>query len=141
MAAVKNIIVDLWVLKECGTVIFESVEDKKIDPQLFGGFMSAIHSFASQINKQGMTNFQLGSKNFILKVQNGMIFIGTARIDTKLNLASKELDHIAEKFFELYPLEVLQSWNGNLAIFNDFQNKIYDDFDAKCIMKKMAALW
>jgi hypothetical protein len=131
---------DLWILMEQGTVVFKHVFDEKLDSQLFGGFMSALNMFASQINKDGLNNFELGDKRFYLIKRGGMMFIANSRTNVKTKNALKELEDIVNNFFKKYPEELIRAWNGDLTFFEDFKVDIKDSLEDP-VEKMKASLW
>jgi hypothetical protein len=131
---------DLWILMQEGTVVFKQVFDEKVDSQLFGGFMSALNSFASQISQDGLNNFELGDKRFYLVKKNGMMFIANSRINVKVKNAIKELESIIDRFFKMFPPEILSAWNGDLSFFDSFKVDIKDSFEDP-VEKMKSSLW
>lgn len=123
-----KIIQDLWILKE-GLVIFKRVFDEKIQDQLLGGFMSALTSFAQQIDKEGLSSFTIGDRTWYLKKQDGILFIANAGEKAKPKKIIGELDQIASKFRQKYPKELVGSWNGDVSFFNSFEDEIEDSIE------------
>ena len=66
-----KIIQDIWILDDAGIVLFHRVFDENVDVNLFGGLLSAMNSFAEEISKGSLSNFELAEKKFsILKKRN-----------------------------------------------------------------------
>jgi hypothetical protein len=107
-----------------GVVIFKRVYDERVDSQLFGGFMSALNSFASQIDEGGISNFELGTKKFILRRKNDLVFIANCDTKEKNKNAEKELENVVERFFKRYPEDMVKNWSGNAAFFDEFTSDI-----------------
>ncbi|MHA1819537.1 MAG: hypothetical protein ACTSU2_04010 [Promethearchaeota archaeon] len=124
-----KILRDIWIMREGGLVLFKRVFDKKMDAQLFGGLMSALNTFSQELDQEGLSSFQLGSKVYYIIKQNNLIFIANTNSEIKKKAALKELRNVAEKFIEMYPTEVLNSWNGDLTFFNSFEEKIAESIE------------
>jgi len=123
-----NLIQDFWILADSGVVLFHRVYNKNLDAQLFGGLMTALHTFAEQISKGGLSNFELNNKRFSVIKRNNFLFIADSSKDIKPKKILKELDIIATKFFKLYPPEVLDNFSGNVKTFLNFDKEIENSF-------------
>ena len=123
-----KILQDLWIMDPAGSVMFKRVFEEKINEQLFGGFMSALNTFASQIDQNGLSSFDIGNKKFILLKKSNLYFI--ANFDSKVNpkKASKELEDIAQRFLSAYPVDIL-AWDGDIKKFDNFATKIQDSLE------------
>ena len=111
-----------------------------MDDQLFGGILSAINMFSEQFIKEGLSSFELSSKLFTLKKQHDIIFLVNSAPDVSKERLNKELDVIVQKFFEIYPKDVLTNWNGEVSMFRDFEDKIQNSLQG--IVKKFKkAFW
>ena len=122
-----------------GTVLFKRVFEEKLNEQLFGGFMSALETFASQLDDHGLSSFEIGQKKFILKKHDNIYFV--ANFDKKVNpkKAASELEHVADEFIAAYEVELL-SFRGNVEIFKDFERKIQDSLE-DVVGKFQQAFW
>ena len=120
-----KIIKDIWILTQTGTVVFERVFNSNVNAQLFGGLMSALNSFASELESGGLTNFGSNSMRFTLLKNHHFLFVCTAAKKVKEKRLHEEIKKIAEKFFNLYPVEWFKNeWDGDIYIFDNFVNEI-----------------
>ncbi len=124
-----KLIQDLWILQKQGVVLFERVFDQRMDAQLFGSFISALNMFAMNLDKDGLSNFELSNKRFIIAEKNGLLFITNCSLKTKVKDTQVELQKIVKKFFDLYSKEQVDNWDGNTTMFDDFSNKIEDSLE------------
>ncbi len=131
---------DIWIIDESGIVVFHRVFDEKVDAQLFGGLMSALNSFAEQLSKGGLSNFELRKKRFSVINENHFLFIASSSKDVNLKKVDQELRIIAKKFFDLYPKEVLSKSNGEISKFRDFKKEIENSLE-DTIRKFRKAFW
>jgi hypothetical protein len=135
-----NNIQDLWIMQEGGAVLFKHTQSEKIDPQLFGGFMSALNSMAATFSQDGLNNFELGELRFFVLKHKGLIFVANTKKKVKPKLVEKDIQNNITKFIKKYPEEVIQNWNGDLAFFNSFKAEIEDTFETP-LEKLKQSLW
>ena len=131
---------DLYIISDGGIVLYHRVFNEKLDEQLFGGFMSALNSFAEELTNEGLSNFELQDKRFTLIRRNDILFVANSSNKTKAKRVIEELESIVTRFFELYSEEILTTWEGNVAIFFDFEKEIEDSLEGT-IQKFQKAFW
>jgi len=124
-----KILNDIWILYESGVVVYSRVLEPRINPQLFGALMSALNLFAEQLSNGGITNFELSRLRFTIIKKNHFIFVANSSNKSKEKKVLNELSHISEKFFELYPEEVLEKWDNDINLFASFENEIKDSLE------------
>jgi hypothetical protein len=95
-----------------------------LDPQLFGGLMTALRSFSQSISGEGLSSFDYAGRRFIIIIKKSLLFIATADENIKTKKINQELNNIIKKFFSLYTIEFLNNWNGNITKFRDFKKEI-----------------
>ena len=135
-----KLIQDIWILAESGVVLFHRVFNEQLDAQLFGGLMTALNSFAEKLSKGGLTNFELNSKRFSVIKRRDFLFIANSSKKFKAKKVVHELDTIVNRFFEIYPEDVLFRFDGNIKQFNNFEKEIEDSLQ-ETIRKFQKALW
>jgi hypothetical protein len=135
-----KVINDIWILTETGVTVFSRVFDPRINPQLFGALMSALNSFAEQLANGGITNFELSKLRFTIIKKNNFLFVANSYNKTKEKKILNELKNISERFFELYPKEILENWDNDITIFANFEKEIQDSLE-KITKKFEDAFW
>jgi hypothetical protein len=135
-----KVIRDIWILFQGGTVIFQRTYGNQIDAQLFGGFMSALNTFAQQIYDKGLSGFELGNLVFFCKKEKDLLFI--INTDKKANKKQvySELEILINKFVKSYPPEIFNNWKGDVSIFENFKNKIEESLETP-VQKLRDAFW
>lgn len=122
---------DLWILTESGTTVYSRVIDPRVNPQLFGALMSALNTFAEKLTEGGISNFELSNIRFSIIKRNHFLFVANSSSNIKVKKILKELQDISEKFFALYPEEMLKKWDSDVGLFDNFvtsiQNSLEDD--------------
>ncbi|MFO7794885.1 MAG: hypothetical protein ACQERB_00505 [Promethearchaeati archaeon] len=135
-----KVLQDIWILdRNSGVVLFHRVYDEELDVQLFGGLMSALNSFAEILSKEGLTSFELSQKRFGILKRNNFLFIGNCAKKVKEKKIIEELEIISEKFFEIYA-DILDSWQGDITMFQSFEKEIEDSLEGT-IEKFKKAFW
>lgn len=119
-----KVIQDIWVQKDNGIVLFSRVYDQTVEDQLFGALMSALNSFAEEITKDSLSNFELSKKRFTLLRKGDLLFVGTTDKKSKEKKVISELQMVSEKFIKLYPEAMSKDWDGEISIFSDFEKEI-----------------
>lgn len=135
-----KLIQDLYIISDGGIVLYHRVFDEKLDDQLFGGLMSALNSFAEELTNEGLSNFELQDKRYTLIRRNDILFVANSSSKIKTKRVIEELESIVSRFFELYSEEILTTWEGNVAIFNDFEKEIENSLEGT-IQKFQKAFW
>jgi hypothetical protein len=130
---------DLYIISDGGIVLYHRVFDEKLDEQLFGGLMTALNSFAEELTNEGLSNFELQEKRYTLIRRNDILFVANSSNKIKAKKVIEELESIVFRFFELYS-EILTTWQGNVAIFFDFEKEIEDSLEGT-IQKFQKAFW
>lgn len=116
----KKVIRDLWILTEDGTAIFTRIFDQELEVQLFAMLMSALNSFAMEISTTGISNFELNNIRFDILKKRNLLFIATSSPKFKKKFILNELEIISKQFFELYGVDILNNWDGEISKFTDF---------------------
>ena len=120
-----KVIQDLWILQQSGVVVYNRVFDSKVNEQLFGGLMSALHAFATELSSGGLTNFELSAIRFTILKDNEFLFVANSAKKVKEKRVQEELGKVADRFFNKYPLDwVKNDWDGDISYFTDFEEEI-----------------
>lgn len=110
---------ELWIITESGIVIFQDIRKLNVEKQIFGALISALHTYAKSITRDGMSGFSISDRAFTILRTNGFIFVCGTPLK-KEKKAQKYLEYIKEKFFEKYSPEILKDWDGDLNLFANF---------------------
>ncbi|MFX1256376.1 MAG: hypothetical protein ACFFAN_00810, partial [Promethearchaeota archaeon] len=128
-----KVVQDLWILTKAGIVVFSRVFDEKVDEQLFGALMMALHTFAQNISQGGLSSFDISSKRFtILKdyyKDEEFLFVANSSNKVKDRKIQEELKKISNRFFEKYS-NILENWDqSEIDLFYDFEKEIEDSLE------------
>ena len=120
---------DLYVLIETGAVIFHySSSERTQDPTIMGAILSAVDTYSTQLSEQGVSSFQFVNKRLtFLKIHN-MMFVASTQTKTKPKKITQFLNDISDDFFNLYTVESLENWEGDVNFFAEFNEDLKTKF-------------
>ncbi len=140
MVFVPKILKDFWILTENGVVLFSRVYDQTINPQLFGGLMSALNTFAEKLTDGGISNFEMSDLRFVIVKRRSYLFVGSSLNKTKEKKVIDELKQISDMFFEVYR-DILINWDNDVNSFSDFGDHIDKSLENQPAKKLKDAFW
>ncbi len=124
---------DIWIIRKEGTVLYHREDDDLDDHQLVGSFMSAIDAFARQIDKGGLSNFQIGTKKYIVLKNDELYFLASCAANINPKKAQDALIFLSGFFLTTYKAE-LREFNGNVKPFINFESKLRESMDYHWIL-------
>jgi len=135
-----RVIDEIWIINANGITLFNLSKDDRIDPQLFGGFISAIESFIKSLGYKEINAMSLGeSKIMFYHGEQNLMFVSRSGKKVKDKLIIKGLKVVEQKFIE-YHQESLKKWNGDPDIFAKFGEiikEIFEDNPEKLVEKSL----
>ena len=127
----KRYINDLWILLNTGAVIFHyssSTDEKKQDPNIMGAILSALDSYSKQLSDHGVSSFQFVNKRLTFLKTHNMMFVASSQTKTKQKKIHQFLNQMSDDFFELYTVESLENWEGDVEFFSEFNKELEELF-------------
>jgi len=118
---------DLWIMTESGLVLYHK-SIHQLDKHLFGGFMSALHSFSQEIDKGGITNFMINERRYSIYKKQNLIFVIGSYPTVKEKRVLMGLEAISEQFIELYG-SLLENWDGEVTPFKNFGDILQSQYN------------
>ena len=70
-------LLDLWILKDCGIIIFSKVKYHKTDDQCLGGLTSALYYFTQKGLNEKLQGFTTNEFEYKLVEKEQLLFLGT----------------------------------------------------------------
>jgi len=119
-------LIDLWVLKEEGIVIFNKSHPQDPDDQCLGGLLSALYAVTQYEFGETLLEFKTDKHQYYIIKHQGLLFTGRfPRYKTfKEKSILKDLHKIRKKFFTRFSKEELDTWDHDINKFSDFQEDI-----------------
>jgi len=102
--------------------------------------LSALTSFAEEIHEGQLTNVEFTNLRFNIVKRHGIVFFAISKRTIPLKKASEHLQKIADDFFDKFPPELLSNWNGELAIFSEFEESLSIN-RSELIAEKISQMW
>ncbi len=120
------IIKDLWILLKQGLAIFQHVTSDDINPDLFGGMLSALNTFAIRLSEGGITSFDIDeNQRFVLVKKKNCIFVTRTHPKYEINNIQEELEEIAHMFLKKYDDKNFEHWmGGDIKTFANFEEDL-----------------
>lgn len=122
------IIKDLWIINNSGHVLYHytaSFSDYRIDEELFGGFISALSIFTSNLTQSQISFLKMQEDEMYFFKIEGIIVVSIMNsAGAEQDVIDQILGFVGDKFLEYYKKEVNNpnfNWN---QIKDDFRNEI-----------------
>jgi hypothetical protein len=104
--------------------MYHRIFDEKQNPNLLSGIISALNTFVAQFDENGLIDFEMIEKRFIIAKREEILFITNCNRKYKCQDAKAELQKITQIFFNRYPVENIKNWDDDPSYFSDFTKKI-----------------
>lgn len=115
---------DILIIAESGKVVASKVSNPQIEEQIFGMLMSALTSFIGELTNDQLNCLEFNNLRFDLIKRNSFLFLASSSRKVKHKKVLRILDHVITLFFERYPKEELNKWDGNVNIFQELEDYI-----------------
>ena len=122
----SSVLKEIWVFSQAGIPIVEFSKNTGLDKFLMGSFVSAIKLYSQHLSEKGLNSFILENHKFVLKslLDGNAILVCRTDVDMKDKKIDKQCDVIARLFKELYNPNDVKHWDGTLAYFDEFKEKL-----------------
>ena len=120
---------EIWVINDFGITLFNYSKDK-VDPTLFGAFITAIQNFISELGDQKIDSITMGTSQLTLFKANELVFVARSDKKVKRKNVEKHLKTVVKEFLELYGKQI-KNWDGETDKFIGFKEVIEYIFDDK----------
>ncbi len=119
---------EIWIFMDMGTQIFSHSPETTVDPQLFGGYLSALTDFSKELTSDYLNSMTIGTDRYVFyREEDKPIFIlSRSNITTSMDLIEKILTKIYNEF-----------WNQYSAFLVDFDDVISRFSTFEDILEKM----
>ena len=109
-------LIDLWILREEGNVIFSKSDPLDPDNKLLGRLISALYNFTQNRFSDKLIRFTTNKHQYYIIEQQGILFAGIfPRNKTiKEKYILKELGNIEKKFFERFTKTEVDNWDHDV---------------------------
>jgi hypothetical protein len=105
-------------------VVASKINNPQIEEQIFGMLISALSSFAHELTHEQLNCLEFSNLRFDLIKRNNFIFLASSSRRIKHKKVLRTLDHVINLFFQRYPTDKLNQWDGNANIFQELEKYI-----------------
>lgn len=130
---------DIWIMQNTGIVLFNYGEKNSVDPQLFGGLMSAINTFAESLSKGGLQSFEVRERRYTITNRQSLTFVVSSNKAVKKKQVHKELEKISDTFITKYAKQI-KHFDGAVDQFSGFEEELLKD-SVSSLGKLKKAFW
>jgi len=122
----SSIIQDLWIFSRDGIPLVEIFHNTEVESTLLGAFLSAIESFSIEVTGTEVRSFSFGDNKFILTscLKGNIYLVSRSGIKAKTKKILKVFKIITDFFEELYTINDIENWDGDLSFFDRFKDRI-----------------
>jgi hypothetical protein len=122
----SSIIQDLWIFSRDGIPLVEVFHNTEVDSALLGAFLSAIESFSIEVTGNNIRSFSFGDNKFVLSscLKGNVYLVSRTGLKIKTKKVMKVFEIITEFFEELYSINDIENWDGDLSLFDRFKDRI-----------------
>lgn len=115
----------LFIINRNGVPLFtKTYASSKVEPNLISGFLTAVSSFVREISPEQKSALRsIDAEGMKIMLESGENTVCALLVDYEDKLSREALRTLVEKFEEKYG-EALRNWNGNVAVFDSFEEDI-----------------
>ena len=109
----------VWLINRSGICVLDrNYTGFRVNKQLFAGFLTALSSFATQLNKK-LDLLTMGDVSIYYELEGNLIIAMAVDTDDYNQEMRRKIKEIREEFALKYGV-ILDDWDGNLAYFDPF---------------------
>lgn len=115
----------LFIINRNGVPLFiKTYASSKVEPNLVSGFLTAVSSFIREISPEQKGALKsIDAEDMKIMLESGEDIVCALLVDYEDKLSREALRAVVERFEEKYK-DKLKSWDGNVAIFDAFEEDI-----------------
>ncbi len=117
---------ELWIFSKDGVPLIEILQNSKVDSSIFGAFISAMGVFSKQMSGASFDGFSLGENKYIFTscLNNNILLVCKCDIKVKDKKVHKIFKILEEFFEEMYSVEDISNFGGDVRLFNQFKERV-----------------
>lgn len=115
----------LFIINRNGVPLFiKTYASSKVEPNLVSGFLTAVSSFIREISPEQKGALKsIDAEDMKIMLESGEDIVCALLVDYEDKLSREALRAVVERFEEKYK-DKLKSWDGNVAIFDAFEEDV-----------------
>ena len=121
-----SIFEELWIFSHEGAPLIEIFHSSNIHTELIAPFLSAIESFSKELTGQRLESITMGDHKFVLAtcLNENILLVSVCNIKVKDKLIKNMFNIMANYFEEMYTIDDIKNWNGDLSLFDKYKDRI-----------------
>jgi hypothetical protein len=122
----NSILDEIWIFSKDGIPIVDFARIGGVDKSMLGSFISAIKVFVNEVSKGQLRSINVGNDKYTFTtcIQNEVILVCKSPIDIKDKAIQKITKFIANIFDDMFSLEDITNWDGDVSFFDKFKDKV-----------------
>ncbi|MFX1314213.1 MAG: hypothetical protein ACFFHD_16620 [Promethearchaeota archaeon] len=108
-------------------IVFERINDQAFCSEFFGQVLVAFDGLTNHIGEGELSNIEWGDTLITIKKKEDLIFLGCTDPDAKESKVNEELDLICNRFLEIYPLVLIEDFDGDRSIFTNSEQRFFSE--------------
>ncbi|MFX1487929.1 MAG: hypothetical protein ACFFBI_02205, partial [Promethearchaeota archaeon] len=93
----------------------------------FGQVLVAFEGLTKHIADGELSNIEWGDKLITIKKKEDLIFLACTDHNVKENKVNEELDIVCSRFFDIYPMILLEDFKGDRSIFSNSEQRFFSE--------------
>jgi len=117
---------ELWVFSRAGVPIVDFSKEGSVDKTFLGFFISAIKTFSQAASGRELKAFSIGQKKYscIHCMDDQIILVCRSPLYVDKKKIKKICKVIGKMFEDMFKIDDIEKWDGDLSFFNTFKHKI-----------------
>lgn len=117
---------ELWVFSRAGVPIVDFSREENVDKTFLGFFISAIKTFSNKVSGRELKRFNIGNNKYtcIHCMEDEIVLVCRSPLDVNKKKIQKVCSVIGKMFEQMFSINDITKWNGDLDFFNEFQHKL-----------------
>lgn len=122
---VLDVLKEFWIYMIDGKELFSMVSESNFDPQLFGGFISALQALSGELSAQELKSVAMGRSKFTIFREKELPFfiIGRTGSNIDIDLLEFVFTAISREFWKLFQ-PFLEDFDDDTSRFTNFSTFI-----------------
>ncbi|MFX0020108.1 MAG: hypothetical protein ACFFDL_07130 [Promethearchaeota archaeon] len=117
---------EIWIFSKDGIPIVDFARIGGVDKSMLGSFISAIKVFVKEVSKGQLRSLNVGNDKYTFTtcIQNEVILVCKSPLEVKDKKIQKITKIIADIFDDMFSLEDINNWDGDVSFFDKFKDKV-----------------
>ena len=117
---------ELWVFSKSGVPIVDFSKEAAVDKTFLGFFISAIKTFSKKVSGRELKAFNIGNKKYtcIHCLEDELVLVCRSPLGINKKKIQKICSVIGKMFEQLFTIDDITNWDGDLDFFTEFNHKL-----------------